>query len=176
VLTERTAEGYCSTAEAMTRQPRTPLLIAAACAAFALLSAVPVLAQPAPPSPGASGVEQYRELVPGAGGPSAPGVGSSDRAPLPRAAQDALAQAPPDVASALEEIATSSEYGAPANGGSGQGGRGDVSTDAGLRSTLSAIGSASDARVLGVLFVVLGMTVAAVGLALSRKRGPQASA
>jgi hypothetical protein len=157
----------------MTPQPRIPLRIAAACAAFALLSALPASAQPAPPSPGASGVEQYRELVPGAGGPSAPGVGSSSRAPLPRAAQDALAQTPPDVASALEEIATSSEYGAPAaSGGSAPGGGNDVSTDETLQSTLSAIGSATDARVLGLLFVLLSTTVAAVALAFGRRRAP----
>jgi hypothetical protein len=157
----------------MTPQPRIPLRLAAACAAFALLSPVPALAQPAPPSPGASGVEQYRELVPGAAGPSAPGVGSSSRAPLPGAARDALAQAPADVASALEEIATSSEYGAPAaSGGSASGGSGDVSTDATLESTLSAIGSATDARVLGLLFVLLSVTVAAVALAFGRRRAP----
>jgi hypothetical protein len=145
--------------------------IAWACALVVLFAAAPAYAQPAPPSPGASGVEQYRELVPGASGPTAPGVGTSGRAALPPAGQEALSQAPPQVASALEEIATSPEYGAPAGrDGTGTSGGGDVSTDATLESTLSAIGSASDARVLVVLFAVLGMTVAAVGLALSRRR------
>lgn len=154
----------------MTSKPRTLLRIAAACAALALLSAAPVSAQPAPPSPGASGVEQYRELVPGASGPSAPGVGSSNRAPLSPAAQDALAQAPADVAGALGEIATSSEYGAPAVSGDSAPGGGDVSTDATLQSTLSAIGSATDARVLGLLFVLLSTTVATVALAFQQRR------
>jgi hypothetical protein len=149
----------------------TLLPIFAACAALALVAAVPAFAQTGLPSQDVSSVEQYRELVPGASGPSAPGVGESGRTPLPPAGTKALAEAPPDVATALEEVSTSSEYGAPATSGETlTSGGADVSTDATLESTLSAIGSASDTRVLGALFSVLGMTVAAVALALNRRR------
>lgn len=157
----------------MTALPRTHLRLAAACATLVLVVAAPAQAQPAPPAPGASGVEQYRELVPGAGGPSAPGVGATERTPLPRAGEEALADAPPGVANALQEVATSSEYGAPTSSGeAGTAGGANISTDATLESTLSAIGSASDARVLGLLLAVLSTTVAAVALAFGRRRAP----
>jgi hypothetical protein len=140
-----------------------PLL--AALAAIAL-AAGPAHAQPGPPEPDVSGVEQYRELVPGASGPTAPGVGDSGRTPLTPAGAAALEDAPPDVAAALEEVATSSEYGAPTSADGPATGDEGVATDG---SAFSDFGSATDARVLAALFAVLGLTVAAVALALHRR-------
>jgi hypothetical protein len=149
--------------------------MAVACAAVALFAAPRTGAQTTPP-PAGSGVEQYRELVPGAGGPSAPGVEKSDQAPLTPVGMNALEKESPELAKALEEIATSSDYGAPnAPAKPATATREadvvspDASVDAAFDGTVSAIGSASDARMLGLLVAVLGTTVAAVALALRRR-------
>lgn len=122
-------------------------------------------------------MNQYAEVVPGAGGPTAPGVGRKQRSTLPRAADDALSQAPPATASPLEKIATSSTYGAPAileerrkPVGERNSVPPDASFDATLRSTAAAIGSASDARLIGMLGVLLLTTLVAVALAIGRAR------
>ena len=162
----------------MTPWHRRLLGMAVACAALALVAAPRASAQ-TPPPPAGSGVEQYRELVPGAGGPSAPGVEERDRAPLTPVEKNGLERASPELAKALEEIATSSDYGAPkapAKPGTTTHGSDVVSSessvDAAFEGTVSAIGSASDARMLGLLFAVLGTTVAAVALAFRRRAIP----
>jgi hypothetical protein len=165
---------------AMTAPSSALVRAAIAGVAIALLAATP--AQSQTPAPGASGVEQYRELVPGAGGPSAPGLAPSDQSQLPQAAQDALQQVPPGVATPLEKIATSADYGAPVDAPAPEtsppeGGTvsTETSVDAALASAVAAVGSASDARVVGLLVVVFVTTIAAFSLAFTRRRG-QASA
>jgi hypothetical protein len=66
------------------------------------------------PPPSDSGVIQYTELVPTSGGLEAPGVGTKRKAPLSQKAKRSLRKASPTTAKALEEVATSSDYGAPA--------------------------------------------------------------
>jgi hypothetical protein len=51
----------------------------------------------------------------------------------------------------------------------------ETSVDAALASAVAAVGSASDARVVGLLVVVFVTTIAAFSLAFTRRRG-QASA
>jgi hypothetical protein len=161
---------------ALTAPSRALVRAAIAAAALVLVTAAP--AQTQTPSPGASGVEQYRELVPGAGGPSAPGLAPSDQSQLPQAAQDALQQVPPGIATPLEKIATSADYGAPVDAPAPatsppEGGTvsTETSVDAALASAVAAVGSASDARILGLLVVILVTTIAAFALAFTRRRG-----
>jgi len=119
--------------------------------------------------PSASGVSQYVEAVPTRTGQSAPGAPNVSSAP----AEDGSA-----VADALKTIVESPRYGAGASASSVP----DVPPNAdanpalttslsgSFRSALGAIGTSSDARLLGVLLVVLATTVAATVLAI--RRGP----
>jgi hypothetical protein len=145
------------------------------CAAALVVYPTPALGQAAPP-PGASAVSQYAEQIPGAGGPTAPGVGETTRVPLPEAGRDALDRAPAETARLLEEIATSSDYGAPVagapdpdatDGGTGTAGS---SLDDSFRSTVTTIASASDARLFGLFVMILGTTLAAAAVAVRRGR------
>lgn len=139
--------------------------------------------------PGGSAVNQYVEVVPAAGGPRSPGIEKKAQTSLPPAGKEALRQAPPSVAGPLEEIATSSTYGAPAIRAEPKPTkpkpkpkpRGPVRdpdvvpprapTEVTLGSTVSAIASATDERLLGLLFTVLMTTLGAVALAVRRARG-----
>lgn len=160
------------------RVPRKTRLrgIAAVCAAAPLALASLAHAQNAPPNPGASAVSQYVEMVPTGAGPTASGIEKEKRTPLPRAGANALKQAPPTVAKPLEEIATSSTYGAPepSEQGSQTAAREPdivppgASLEATLRSSAGAIGSASDTRLLSLLVAILVTTSAAVALAIRR--------
>ncbi len=136
--------------------------------------------------PGGSAVNQYVELVPAAGGPKSPGIERKARTSLPPAGREALKQAPPSVAKPLEDIATSSTYGAPAIQAEPEPKptkpkpRAPVRdpdvvpprapTEVTLGSTVSAIASATDERLLGLLFTVLMTTLGAVALAVRRAR------
>jgi len=157
---------------------------AAAAAVAALGIAAPAHAQAPPPS----AVDQYVEMVPAAGGPKTPGKEKEKRTPLPDTGQKALGEAAPEVATPLEEIATSSTYGAPAviaptptpkPEPEGPVRDPDIApagtaVDSTLRSTVSTIATAStsDARLVGLLLVVLVTTLAAVGIAFGRTREP----
>ncbi len=148
-----------------------------------LALASPVHAQ----APGGSAVNQYVELVPAAGGPKSPGIEKKARTALPTAGKEALKQAPPSVAGPLEEIATSSTYGAPAVQAEPKPikpkppapapGRDPdtvdprAPTEVTLGTTVSAIASATDERLLGLLFTLLMTTLGAVALAVRRARG-----
>jgi hypothetical protein len=141
----------------------------------ALALASPVAAQEDPPS----AVDQYAELVPTADGPKAPGNQTETRAPLPPAGSDALEQAPPAVAVPLEEVATSSSYGAPTPQREPQPparDRDDLPSDPSLESTLAstfeAVGSTEDSRLLGLLVAIPLVALGAVALAVLRTRAP----
>jgi len=122
-------------------------------------------------------VGQYAEIVPAAGGPTVPGIGTEKQAPLTRAGSKALKNGPPGTADSLAEIATSSTYGASVRPAAQAPARDrDVvppgpSVDATLRSTVDAIGSAGDARLVGLLIAVVVTTLGAVALSISRARG-----
>ena len=146
--------------------------IVALFAIVTLALAAPVAAQDGPPS----AADQYAELVPSADGPKAPGA-EETRTPLPPAGSDALEQASPTIAAPLEEIATSSAYGAPTAPREPQPPARDrdlvpasTSLDATLSSTLGAVGSTQDTRLAGLLVALLLTTVGAVGLAVLRAR------
>ena len=139
----------------------------------ALVLAAPAQAQQEPPS----AVDQYVELVPTAEGPAAPGVVEETRTPLPPAGEEALEQAPSDTAAPLDEIATSSTYGAPTSPEPPTPARrpdrdsSEPSLETSLATTLETLGSTDDGRLAG-LFVVLALTaVGAVALAVLRARG-----
>ena len=169
-------------------QQRRVASIAAAFAGASLALAVPVDAQTNPPSPGGSAVSQYVELVPAAVGSKAPGTEAKTekrRDSLPPEGKKALKQAPPAIAKPLEKIVTSSTYGAPelrANTNATEPGtQAPVrDPDAGspeatveevtLGTTVTAIASATDERLLGLLLTMLVTTLAAIGLALRRTR------
>lgn len=141
--------------------------------------------------PGGSAVNQYVEVVPAAGGPRSPGIEKKAQTSLPPAGKEALRQAPPSVAGPLEKIATSSTYGAPAIRAEPKPPKPkpkpkpkprapvrdpDVvpphaPTEVTLGTTVSAIASATDERLLGLLFTVLMTTLGAVALAVRRARG-----
>jgi len=116
---------------------------------------------PAETTPGASAVDAYVEAVPTGSGqtnPASPG-GTSGAA----------------VDDALETVVGSPRYGAPTSVSTAPNGS---PTDAALttslsesfRSAVGALGTSSDARLVGVLLVALLTTIAAVVLSL--RRGP----
>ncbi len=154
--------------------------VAAGFAAVLLALASPVHAQ----NPGDSAVNQYVEMVPAAGGPKSPGVEKKERRSLRPAANAALEQASPPVARSLEEIATSSTYGAPVVRAKPKPAKpqpgvtvrdpdivpSGAPTDIALATTVSAIASATDERLFGLLLAVLTTTLGAVALAIGRAR------
>jgi len=167
-----------------TRMPQRTRLaaIAAASLGLSLAFAPPVYAQNNPPNPGGSAVNQYVELVPAASGPKAPGVEKKKRTSLSNAGKRALKQAPSAVAKPLEEIATSSTHGAPAIRPERKPTKpepqatvrdSDIappgpSVEVTLGTTVSAIASATDKRLFGLLLAVLVTTLGAVALAVKR--------
>ena len=118
--------------------------------------------------PSASGVSQYVEAVPTGTGQSTPGATD----PSTQSADDGSA-----VAEALEKVVRSPRYGAPTSASSFP----NVPSDANpaltaslsetFWSTLGALGTSSDSRLLGVLLIVFATTVATVILAI--RRGPK---
>ena len=155
----------------MPRGSALPRSAAVAALGLAVLAAIPTfaLAQTSAPPPGASAVSQYAEQIPGAQGATAPGVGEVTKTPLPAAGRDALASSPAALASVLEEIATSSDYGAPVSNAREPGSQDDGSAgDGSFGGTVGTIGSASDARLLGLVLTLVVTTLAAAALAMRR--------
>lgn len=125
--------------------------------------------------PGASGISQYVEMVPTAAGPKAPGITKEQKAPLPRRATKALESAPPETAEPLEKLATSSSYGAPTR-------RAKPSKPiersvertperaVAVGTTVEAIATSSDSRLLALLALMLAVAVSAVALAARNAR------
>lgn len=121
--------------------------------------------------PSTSSVSQYVEAVPTGTGSSAPGVTAE--------AQSARGDGAQETSRALKRIAKSSSYGASTPGRTRAedaaasrmaDATSTTSISASFRSALGALGTASDARLFGLLAVVLVTTVAAIGLAT--RRGP----
>ena len=90
---------------------RHPVFLLAVIAALAF--AVPVTAAPPQPKPNDSGLDQYVEMIPSSAGKAAPGVGKKHRGALSADAKAKLEAKGGKDAKALEQIATSSDYGAP---------------------------------------------------------------
>jgi len=139
---------------------------------LALVLAAPALAQEPP-----SAVNQYAELVPNASGPNAPTPEKETQAPLPPKAADALANAPEETAAALEEVATSSRYGAPpspsppvARDREQADVPAGVSVSSALGSTIAAASSTDDRQLVGTGIALLLVTAGAVLLAVRRVR------
>jgi hypothetical protein len=157
------------------RTIHTSSLVVAGLAATLIFAAGAARAEDDPPGPGSSAVSQYVEMVPTAGGQSAPGVGAERRAPLSPKSAKSLKKATPEVRRPLEKIVTSSTYGAPTRPVK-RSKPADQLPDrppvpsATLRSGIGAIGSTSDVRLVGLLIVVLLTTVGAVVLAVGRTK------
>ena len=116
-------------------------------------------------------MQQYVEDVPTANGQSTPGVTKTAAQPLSPAALSALRRSTPAIATALRTIATSPAYGAPTIGASNAGATDPSSSLGGsLGSTADAIGTASDAPLLGLLVVLIATSLGAAGLAVRRGR------
>ena len=155
---------------------RRGVLVAAATIA-ALLAVAPASAQVEQPA--ASAVSQYVETVPSTSsvGQYVEAVPTGTGSSVPPATT-VTPTTPDDVNSVLDRIAMSSTYGAPASGPAGAEDSASrmpdaadaTSIGASFRSALGALSTASDARLLGLLAVVLVTTVVAIGLAT--RRGP----
>jgi hypothetical protein len=147
------------------------VVAAGTCSAVALSVASLAGGQP-PAQPGTSAVQQYVEDVPTANGQSTPGATKPAPQPLSPAARIALRRLTPATAGALRTIATSPAYGAPKIGASNAGATHPSSSPGGsLGSSVDAIGTASDAPLLGLLVVLIATSIGAVGLAVRRGRG-----
>jgi hypothetical protein len=136
---------------------RVPLIVAATF----LVGAAAAHAQGAGGTPGASAVDAYVEAVPTAKGQTNPATPSG--------------QADPAVADALETVVQSPRYGAPASISPGPDDRPanpalTTSLSESFLSAIGALGTSSDARLVGILLVVLLTTIVAV--VLSIRRGP----
>jgi hypothetical protein len=165
-----------TTVERMRRAGGLALVLAAA--SLGLVATAGAQTDPPP-----SSVDQYVEMVPTAEGPTAPGTGKRKNAQLPKAGKDALTTVSPEIAGALEEIATSSSYGAPALPQSSAGSDSqapvrepDTVPETSVESTLAsagavAVASVSDARLMALLLAVFVTTLGAVALAIARARG-----
>ena len=151
---------------------KAPLL--PALATMFVIVVAPAHAQQAETTPGASAVDAYVESVPSASGVSqyveAVPTGSGQTNPArPSGKSDSA------VADALETVVQSPRYGAPTSVSPAADA---LPADAALTTSLSesfrsaagALGTSSDARLVGVLLVVLLTTVVAV--VLSIRRGP----
>jgi hypothetical protein len=123
--------------------------------------------------PSGSSVGQYVEAVPTARGPASPSAakdhGMTSTPSTPKPAIDR----------ALKTVAESSQYGAPASTptriDNADGGVPDARLTIGLsdsfRSALGALGTSSDARLIGLLAVIFATTVGAI--IVSTRRGPR---
>ena len=147
------------------------LVVAVGTCSAAALSVATLAGGQTPVQPGASAVQQYVEDVPTASGQSTPGATKPAAQPLSPAARSALRRLTPATAGALRTIATSPAYGAPKTGASDAGATHPSSSPAGsLGSTADAIGTASDAPLLGLLVVLIATSIGAVGFAIRRGR------
>ncbi len=152
------------------RLARTAALAGLLALVSSLAWAAPAHAQEPP-----SSVFQYVELVPEASGAKAPGLGKETTTPLPPKAKGALEGVDPETAAALEQVATSSNYGAPANPEPPKTTRlapppTDASVEKALAGTVSAVSSTRDRQLVGMLLALLGVTAGAAVLAARRAR------
>lgn len=122
------------------------------------------------PTPRASAVMQYAELVPTARGPVAPGVDT--RASSPPPASRAVGASSAAFAKALAELATSSDYGAPSSTTNGSAQPLETGSDfnGALRTAAAAAIDVGDARLVGLFAVMVVILVGAAALAVDRRR------
>jgi hypothetical protein len=85
----------------------------AAASAAVLMTAAPALGEEPPPPPGTPSIDQYVETIPRSSGGAPVGVGMPRVTPLPRVVASRLHRRRDAVAERLEEVATSSAWGAP---------------------------------------------------------------
>ena len=128
-----------------------------------------------PKGPGTSGISQYVEMVPTAAGPKAPGITKEKTAALPRRAAKALESAPRATAESLTKVATSSSYGAPTRRAKPgkpieRSVEPTLERTVAIGTTVEAIATTSDARLVTLLAVVLAIAVSAIGLAARKAR------
>lgn len=146
-------------------------MLASALLTAAVVPTASVAAVRQAPPPGPSAVQAYVEDVPRASGQSPSGHSSSSGQTLAPAAKGALRGASPALAAALATVATSPAYGAPQTGSSSSSASpSNTSLGGSLESTADAIGGASDARLLGLVVVLIATTVVAIGVAVRRAR------
>ncbi len=145
-------------------------LLAASCAGAAH-------AQREPPKPDASSVAQYVELIPTAGGPTAPGVDKEQRLPLPPRAKRALDKASESTADSLAAVATSSTYGAPSKLGSDSERSArealpsieEPSRDQSLQAVAAAVAPDGEIRMIGLLLILAAVTVGGAAFSVRRR-------
>jgi hypothetical protein len=156
------------------RSTRANALAAVVAVLAALTFAGAAIAQE-PPPPDDSAVDQYTEFVPTGRGPKAPGIGKKTRGSLPPKAKKALENTPKRTADALTEIATSSDYGAPARRAPEPVARDapapgeEPSLDRTLQATAVAAAPVDDGRMIGLLVVMLAIAVGGGALAVRRR-------
>ena len=139
-----------------------------------VVAVTPAHAQQAESSPGASAVDAYVESVPSVSGVSqyveaVPTVGGQTNPAKPGGKSGSA------VTDALETVVESPRYGAPTSVAPApkalpRDAALTTSLSESFRSAVGALGTSSDARLVGILLVVLLTTVAAV--VLSIRRGP----
>lgn len=129
----------------------------------------------APPSPEDSAVIQYAELVPSAAGPKAPGIGKKTTSRLSKQARRALDRATDETAESLTNIATSSDYGAPARAPKriprSELPADRASLDHALQATVAAAAApVDDVRMIGLLLAMLAVAVGGGTLSVRKRR------
>ena len=161
-------------------------LLAVAAAAF-LLSGGEALAnhKPGQPHGNASAVDQYVEQVPTSSGSVVSGQGGGQKRELPRSVQKQLADAGGEDATVLEDVATSSDYGAPqeqlkldkkdkarlreaVTDLRGEDSRVDVGSA--VAAPVSVLAEGNDGRLLGLVIVMALIALATVAAAAYRQR------
>lgn len=165
-----------------TRSAWWPAVAIVAASTFSATFAGVARAQEEPPPPNDSAVVQYTELVPTGTGPKAPGVGREQRDSLPKETNKALESVPKSTADSLTEVATSSNYGAPATRPApttrpSQPPRDTpepsdaFSLDRTLQATAVAAAPVDDARMVGLLVAMLAIAAGGGALAVRKRRG-----
>lgn len=156
-------------------------------AVFATLLAWPAVAQAqAQPACDSSAVDQYVECIPTSGGDDASAGTGADptRTLLPPSLVGQIRSQGGEDASLLEEVASSSRYGAPqkslGQGGSGLNGKlrlgkeqvtgTDASTGEALGAVVSAVQGGDAGRLVGLLVALFLVSLAAVGAAAVRQK------
>jgi hypothetical protein len=127
------------------------------------------LASAAPAMAGAGLVDQYTEQVPTASGSSG-GGGPTYSAPLSGSVRTELYKNGGSDAKTLEQIATSSRYGAPRITHSPDATLGSATSPNPLAAAVSAVTGGSDGRLIG-LFIALLVTAAVMLGAAAARRG-----
>ena len=161
-------------------------LFAAAAAAFLLMGGnASANHKPGQPHGNSSAVDQYVEQVPTSSGSQVSGLGGGKKRELPRAVEKELADKGGDDAAVLQDVATSSDYGAPqeqlkldekdkarlreaVTDLRGDDSRVDV--ESAVSAPVSVLAEGSDRRLLGLVIVMALIALATVVAAAYRQR------